>query len=111
MLPDSLKTDVVRLVISVGAVGGIVSTGHAVLLGMLTVVCGRDVGSGVGQPWVVLLGARGRPLLGDGSALLRTCLGVVRDADAGEAPGATISAKRGMLGAGDWTGSSPSGLF
>lgn len=55
------------------------------------------MGSGVGRSWVVLLGARGRPLLGDGSALLRTCLGVVRDTDAGEAPGATISAKKGGI--------------
>lgn len=58
------------------------------------------MGSGVGQSRVVLLGARGRPLLGDGSALLRTCLGVVIDADAGEVSGATISVNRGMFGAG-----------
>lgn len=38
-LPDSLKIDVARLVTSeAAAVGGTVSTGHGVLLGMLTVV-------------------------------------------------------------------------
>lgn len=38
LLPDSLKIDAARLVTSEGAVGGTVSTGHAVLLGVLTVV-------------------------------------------------------------------------
>lgn len=38
VLPDSLKIDVARLVTSEGTVGGTVSTGQAVLLGMLTVV-------------------------------------------------------------------------
>lgn len=57
------------------------------------------MGNGVGQSWVVLPGDRGRLLWGNGSVLLRICLGVVIDADVGEAPGVTLSAKRRMLGA------------
>lgn len=68
------------------------------------------MGSGVGHPLVVLLGARGRLLWGNDGALLRACLGVVIDADVGEVPGGTISAKR-MLGTGVRTGSGPSGLI
>lgn len=69
------------------------------------------MGNGVGQSWVVLLGDRGRLLWGNGSVLLRICLGVVIDADVGEAPGETLSAKRRMLGARVRAGSGPSGLF
>lgn len=69
------------------------------------------MGNGVGQSWAVVLGDRGRLLWGDASVLLRICLGVVIDADVGETPGATLSAKRRMLGARVRTGSGPSGLL
>lgn len=85
-LPDSPKADVVRLLAVEAAVGGMVSMGCTVGLGILDVVQDRDVGEGVGWLWGTLLGARGRALGGDGSASLRICSKLVTDADVGCVP-------------------------
>lgn len=103
-LPDSPKADVVRLLAVEAAVGGMVSMGCTVGLGILDVVQDRDVGEGVGWLWGTLLGARGRALGGDGSASLRICSKLVTDADVGCVPRTMASARRGELGAGVGTG-------
>lgn len=74
--------------------GGMVSTGLSVVLGMLAVVQGRGEGRGVGRLWGVLLGARGRALGGSGSALLGSSPTVATDVDVGRVPGVTTSAGR-----------------
>lgn len=63
-LPDSLKAAVARLAAEGSTVGGTVSSGLLVALGMLAVVRGCNEGLGVGRMWGVLPGARGRALGG-----------------------------------------------
>ena len=58
-----------RLAAGEGAMGGMVSTGLAVVLGMLAMVQGCDEARAVGWLWWVLLGARGKALGGGNGAL------------------------------------------
>lgn len=74
------------------AVGGMVSTGLGVVLGMPAVVHGPGEGRGVGWLGGVLLGARGRAPGGDGSALLTLSPDVATGPDVGGAPGPAASA-------------------
>ena len=94
-LPDSPKAEVTRLAAGEGAMGGMVSTGLAVVLGMLAMVQGCDEAPEGGWLWRVLLGARGKALGGGNGALFRSSAEGATDADVRRGPEVMPSARRG----------------
>lgn len=66
--------------------GGMVSTGLAVVLGMLAMVQGCDEAREGGWLWRVLLGARGKALGGGNGALFRSSAEGATDVDVRRGP-------------------------
>lgn len=83
-----------RLAAGEGATGGTVSTGLAVVLGMLAMVQGCDEAREVGWLWRVLLGARGKALGGGNGALFRSSAEGATDADVTRGPEVMPSVRR-----------------